>query len=384
MPDKAVANIAILGGGVIGLCAAYMLLTKGARVTLFEARDRVGAGASGRAAGMLGFGYEFAQFPDDAPVVGLAARSGEIWPAFARELERVGGGIDFAMCGNLSLAANEEEFADLQRLGERLLARGRRVRLLNATEAKAREPGLTGAVAGGLFLADEAQVDPVLLCGALVRAIGHRGGRILVGRPVSDDLRGPPFRVDGEMFDHVLVATGAGAGTLAPPRFPLIPVKGQIVALHAGVGAPAGVVRARGVYVAPKRQWTLVGATSEPGRCDEETDRLKLDELRARACALLGGLALAGEVASWAGVRPATPDGAPLIGPGSGAGVWYALGHYRNGVCLAPATADLLAAWMLDGFSPDGGFSPQRFDKPAENQHSAKALQNSAGAAGAG
>src|SRR5262249_26151563 len=151
------------------------------------------------------------------------------------------------------------------------------------------------------------------------------------------------------------------------------PVKGQILALKPAMGAPMHVIRGLGeIYIAPKARWTLIGATNEPGLDDTEVDRETGAYLRARAAELVPTLADAKEAASWAGVRPAAEDGLPAIGETAMPGLFAALGHFRNGVLLAPVTAQLIADMMLNGDKPGLArpFGLARFDKRAEAPHS--------------
>ena len=150
-------------------------------------------------------------------------------------------------------------------------------------------------------------------------------------------------------------------------------VKGQMLALAATSRRPKHVVRlGGGVYVAPKARWTLVGATTEWDRSDTDVDAAMLARLRDRAVGVISGLANAEEMASWAGLRPGVQDGLPMIGETRIPGLFAALGHLRNGVLLAPGTADLLTEMMIDGnvSALAERFSPLRFDKPDPAPHS--------------
>jgi glycine oxidase len=135
---------------------------------------------------------------------------------------------------------------------------------------------------------------------------------------------------------------------------------------------PRHVIHTRDVYIAPKSRWILIGATTERNRADTEVDRAAIDQLRARAAALVPALADAPELSAWAGVRPGTPDDQPLIGETAIPGVFAALGHYRNGVLFAPATAEIVADQVIDGkVSPlAAAFDPTRFDNGDEAPHS--------------
>ncbi len=149
-------------------------------------------------------------------------------------------------------------------------------------------------------------------------------------------------------------------------------VKGQILALEPQVGAPRHVVRAGPLYVVPKHAATLIGGTSQTDAADLEVARDMLDELRERATRLLPGLAMAREIGAWAGFRPRTGDDAPVMGETAVGGVFVAGGHYRNGVLLAPATAEWMSHRILDGRAPFGedDLSPARFLSRVEPSHS--------------
>jgi glycine oxidase len=140
-------------------------------------------------------------------------------------------------------------------------------------------------------------------------------------------------------------------------------------------GGPRHVIHTRDIYIAPKSRWTLVGATSERGRADTEVEPAVIAGLRAKAVELAPALAFAPEVTAWAGIRPGTPDDAPMIGQTAIPGVFAALGHYRNGVLFAPATAEIVADQVIDGkVSPlAAAFDPLRFDKEGEAPHSPSA-----------
>jgi glycine oxidase len=145
-----------------------------------------------------------------------------------------------------------------------------------------------------------------------------------------------------------------------------------MLALAPVEGAPRHVIHTRDIYIAPKSRWTLVGATSERGKSDTATDAATIARMRASAVAVAGALEKAPEVIAWAGVRPGTPDDQPLIGETAIPGVYAALGHYRNGVLFAPATAEIVAEQAIDGkVSPLARpFDARRFDKRAAPSHS--------------
>jgi glycine oxidase len=186
---------------------------------------------------------------------------------------------------------------------------------------------------------------------------------------------------DGERYDRVVIANGAQPapvfvgprGARLSPGLPApVPVKGHILAIGPIEQGPRHVIHTRDVYIAPKSRWILVGTTSERNRADTEVDRRAINQLRARAAALVPALADAPELTAWAGVRPGSPDDQPLIGQTAIPGVFAALGHYRNGVLFAPATANIVADQVIDGkVSPlAAAFDPTRFDNPDAASHS--------------
>jgi glycine oxidase len=372
-------RVAVIGGGVIGLAVALDLRRRGVVVCVYEQGDEPGAGASSRAAGMLGAGYESAV--EAPPVADLAHLAAGLWPGFAADIMRLGGDFDLRTEGALAVA-EPSDIARIDAMEAACNARGVACRRLTPTEARAFEPALTADMAA-LHLPGDGQVDAGLLIDRLARAATAAGAEIRFGRPVDAVACSNRFATpDGARWDAVILATGVSDGGLRfqtpsgdrldPQLGPIVPVKGQMLALQARVGAPACVIRAPGVYIAPKDRWTLIGATSEPGKADTETDRDALDGLREAATRLAGGLALAGEVRAWAGVRPGTADGAPMIGETAIPGVFAALGCYRNGVLLAPAVAATLSTLIIDGKVSDAAaaFSPRRFDNRSASRHS--------------
>lgn len=376
-------RIAVIGGGVIGLACALELRRRGARVVVYERGLELGAGTTARAAGMLGLASE-ADDGEASPLFHLARRSASLWPAFARDVERWGGvPVGYAGDGTIMAARTPSEVGWLEALSATCRARAIEARWLDSGELRAREPAATGPARAALFLPSDGQVDAALLLRGVGAAAAKAGVDVRLGRPVERIGAAAGFTLpDGERFDRVLLATGAAeravtfegrSGADVEPRVgPIVPVKGQMLALAAVAGAPRHVIRMRDVYVAPKARWILVGATEERGKNDTGVETSVIEKLRADASGLIGGLADAPRIAAWAGVRPGTPDDAPMIGETAVPGAFAAMGHYRNGVLLAPATAEIVADQMLDGkVSPlAAGFSPLRFDKAVAAPHS--------------
>lgn len=369
-------RVAVVGGGIIGLSAALEMRTRGADVAVYESGMQLGAGVTVRAAGMLGAAFEWALEADQRSLAALARHAGMLWPDFAARIERMGGGgIEFSSEGAIVVARSDSEIEWLEALAAACQARDLPVRRLSATDLKRHEPALAGAVKAALMLPEDRQVDAQIVLQRLGAALSRAGVGFKYSRKVERIIGGQVFQMpDGERFDRVVLATGAGPlpSFVGPRGAPLehglvemTPVKGQMLALAPVANGPRHVIHTRDVYVAPKSRWVLVGATSERGRADTDVEPATIAALRARAAALVPSLAEAPEVTAWAGIRPGTPDDAPMIGQTSIPGVFAALGHYRNGVLFAPATAELVADQVIEGkVSPlAGAFDPLRFDK---------------------
>lgn len=372
-------RVAVVGGGIIGLSTALELRGRSADVAVYESGMELGAGVTMRAAGMLGAAFEWAVEAEQRSLAALARHAGMLWPDFAARIERMsGGGMEFSPEGAIVVARSDGEMEWLETLAAACQARDLPVRRLSVKELAREERGLTGKVKGALLLPEDRQVDAQIALQRLGAALSRAGVGFKFGRKVERIIGGQVFQMpDGERFDRVVLATGAGAlpAFAGPTGAPLehglvamVPVKGQMLALAPVDGGPRHVIHSRDVYLAPKSRWVLVGATIERGRANTEVEPARIAALKAQAAELVPALANAPEVTSWAGVRPGTPDDAPMIGQTAIPGVFAALGHYRNGVLFAPATAELVADQVIDGkVSPlAAAFDPRRFDKQDE------------------
>jgi len=379
-PDR---RVAVIGAGVVGLVTALELRARGAEVVVYDSGADLGAGATIRSAGMLGAAFEWALHAHERSISSLSRHAGRLWPDLAARIERLaGGGIEFSAEGALVIAASPAERDWTEGLAAACQAQDIAVERLSAGQMAAREPGLGGGLYGGLLLPGDRQVDASLLLQRLAAALRRQGVALRLARPVERMIAGAGFQTpDAERFSHIILATGAGplpdflgpdGGRIRHGLPPTTPVKGQMLALAPAPGAPRRVIHGRDIYIAPKARWILVGATTERDRSDSRVERAAIEDLRARAARLCPALAQAPELTSWAGVRPGSGDDRPLIGPTAIPGVFAALGHYRNGVLLAPATAELIADQVIDGkVSPlAAAFDPLRFDKDGPAPHS--------------
>ena len=353
-------DVVVVGGGVIGCALARKLALAGARVTLLE-RDEPGAHASWAAAGMLS---PLAEADEPGPFLDLLRDSRALYPDFARTLEEETGiAVGYRTEGSLFLALAAADERTLQHRYEWQSAAGLPVERLTGAEALRLEPALAPATRAALRFPEDHQVDNRLLARALPAAARAAGAEIRIGvearrvRVKGRKAAGVVTAV-GERIDAgaVVVAAGSWAGTLAglPRPVPVFPVHGQLLAL--GVAPPpfGHVVHSPRVYLVPRAgQRVIAGATVERIGYEKMVTAGGLLGLLAPAIELVPSLRNAPLVESWSGLRPGTPDDLPILGadPEVG-GLFYATGHYRNGILLAPVTADLVAGAVLGEPSP--------------------------------
>jgi glycine oxidase len=365
----------VLGGGLIGLGVAWRAALAGLRVHLVDPEP--GSGASTAAAGMLAPVTE-AHYGEE-PLLGLNLRSARRYPGFVAELEQTTGrtaGLDTR--GTLAVAFDRDDRAVLAETAAYHRKLGLESTPLTGREARALEPMLAPGVQAGLLVEGDHHVDNRLLHGALMEAaIGagvhiHRtSAELLVTRDRAHGLR----LESGETLtvDQIVLAAGCRSSEirgLPPGVLPQVrPVRGQILRLamrtpHLLTRTIRALVRGAYVYLVPREHGELViGATSDELGFDTAVTAGGVYELLRDAHEVVPGITELSLVESRTGLRPGSPDNAPLLGPTALPGLIAATGHYRNGVLLTPVTADAIAAVLTDGVLPEYAvpFSPQRF-----------------------
>ena len=383
-----------VGGGVIGLACAWRAAQRGARVVVLE-RAVPPAGATSVAAGMLapvgelGFG--------EPKLLEMTLASSRLYPDFVAELEAASGeATGYAAQGALHVALDRDEAAELRRVHDLQRSLGLEAEWLPPRRCRQLEPGLTPSFSGGVHAPDEAAVDPRALTRALLAALVAAGVEVRTGTEVVDGVfegeRLTGVRTAGgeELgADAVVLATGAWAGQTewlpASVRPSVRPVKGEIVELRSRNGAPpcGRILASERVYLVPRPDGRLiVGATSEERGFDTAVTAGGVHELLREAYRLLPDVAELELVGAIAGLRPGTPDNLPLIGPGTIDGLVLATGHYRNGILLAPLTADAIADLLADGvWSTFGSHSDTKVDRASELAERGAALVDAAEAA---
>ena len=358
MPSDERTDLAIIGGGIIGLAVAWRARAAGMQVALFE-RDELARGASYVAAGMLAPVSEV-EFGDTArKVLDLGLRGAREWPGFAHELQEASGvQLSVRRTGTLLVARDEDEARELERQYEFRRSLGLPVERLRASEAREREPSLAPTLRLALEAPEDHAVDPRPVLTALRRVCDHAGVVVHEQTPVARiELDAAGERVSGLRLhsgdlvsaDRVVLAAGAWTEALeglpAHARVPVRPIKGQIMRLREPIGAPllTRVVRFEGGYLLPRGDGRYVlGATVEERGFEFQPTVQGVYELLRDAHELVPGVGELELQELSVGLRPGTPDNAPLVGKGALDGLVWATGHYRHGILLAPLTADLI------------------------------------------
>jgi glycine oxidase len=354
------ADVAIVGAGVCGLSIGWRLAERGLKVAVFE-RERAGAGASRAATGMLAAAAEVEPGEDD--LLPLSLESQRLWPAFRDAVEAASGlSIDYRADGILLVALGREEVERLRFRFDLQQRLSLATEWLSGSAVRQREPGLRPSVAAGILCPGDHQVDARRVVAALAAAFAAAGGTLVENCPV-EGLEFAAGCAAGVATGRgtcraktVVLAAGAWSAALpglpAAAMLPVRPLKGQSLALKMPASQPtlARMVWTEQIYMAPKSDGRLiVGGTVEEKGFDASLTAggvyARLDGAR-RALPSIEELAI-DEI--WCGFRPTSQDDAPILGETAVPGLLVATGHHRNGILLAPATAEAIADLVLDG-----------------------------------
>jgi glycine oxidase len=362
-------ELVVVGGGIIGLAVAWRARLRGMGVTVLE-RDGTGGATSHVAAGMLAPVTEVEFGEAGRRLLELGLRSAQMWPAFAAELEQETGlDVGLMSTGTLLLARDEDDARELERQLAFRSSLGLRVARLRPSEAREREPALAPAVRLALEAPDDHSVDPRLVLAALRRAC------VSAGVGIREHSQVARIEVDAGRVTGVTLASGEGLsagdvvlaagpwsegidGLPAGARVPVRPVKGQILRLRdpAGPGLLRMVVRFEGGYLVPRADGRYVlGATVEERGFAPLPTVAGVYELLRDAGELVPGISELEIEELAVGFRPGTPDNAPVIGPGAIGGLTWATGHHRNGILLAPLTAEMVLDALAVAREPANG-----------------------------
>ncbi|WP_326676845.1 glycine oxidase ThiO [Streptomyces sp. NBC_01237] len=376
------SDVLVIGGGIIGLVTAWRAAQRGLRTTVADPDP--GGGAARVAAGMLAAVTELHY--GEQLLLGLNVASAARYPEFAAELSAASGqDIGFRACGTLAVALDSDDRAHLRELHALQQRSGLESEWLSGRECRRLEPMLAPGVRGGLRVDGDHQVDPRRLASALLTACERAGVVLRRGWAERLSVRGGravgAVLADGTELaaDQVVLAAGSLSGRLAgvPEEAvpPVRPVKGQVLRLTVPPAyAPflsrtvRAVVRGSHLYLVPRENGELVvGATSEELGWDTTVTAGGVYELLRDAHELVPGITELPLTETRAGLRPASPDNAPLLGPTALPGLLLATGHHRNGVLLTPVTGDAMADVLTSGELPEVArpFAPGRFASAA-------------------
>ena len=368
-----VPDVLIVGGGVIGCAIAYNLAKAGVRLLLIE-KEGIASQASGASAGMLDPMAEIGP----GPLLELGLKSLELFPSLTERL-REDSGIDagYYPAGLLSIARSEAEEEELKGRLNWQRERGLKAGWLTDKEVRGMEPALTPEVRGGIYYPDMAYVNPYRLTQALAQSAVRSGAELRLGCKATGIITSGSRVLGVRLLNeevragHVIIATGAYTGVWGEwlgPKLPIFPVKGQLMALHKMPLILNHVVYAGHLgYLVPRRDGTIiVGATQEDAGFDMKVTSGGLAHLSTLAERLVPGLKGAPFLRAWAGLRPGTPDGLPILGPlADWRGLTIASGHFRKGILLAPITGQIITSLLMEEAPalPLKPFLPDRFSQ---------------------
>ena len=352
-------DIIIVGAGIVGCAIAHELARRGASVQMVDDRAP-GMGATQASAGILA---PYIEAGPSGPLLDLTVRSLGLFDEFiARVNADSGMSVPYHRSGTLQVASTADEMLELRNTAARLEAQGVSAGLVDAQTARVEEPHLSDEVLGGLVVPTHGFAAAGELTRALVAAARRHGAQVIEGSAVRRVLGGAgalgelTVETDRGSLSGTAVVLAAGSWSSrveiegVSMRAPVRPVRGQL--LHLAWKGPVlrRVIWGRGCYLVPWGDGTvLVVATVEDAGFDERTTVAGVRDLLDAACEIVPHAWTAGFLGARAGLRPATADHLPIVGAsGLVPNLMYATGHYRNGVLLAPLTAQLVADALLD------------------------------------
>jgi glycine oxidase len=365
--SNASPHVAVVGGGVIGAACARAAALRGLRVTLL-APGPDPAAASGASAGMLAAQIE----PTDEDLLPLAVRARDLYEDLAAALkDTTGADLGFLHTGIATLAFDEEHAAALyEQVAEQRQA-GLRCDWLEAAELQERWPGIAPAAVGALFAQEDGCLDPAALCAALLADARRLGVHVLP--ETARRLAVAGGRVTGVATDraavpaeHVVIAAGAWSPRIEglPRPLPVEPIRGQMVAIEWPTGVPPVILYHGHGYLLPRGAEAILGSTMESAGFDARTTPEGIAGIRSGAERLCPAIGTLPTHRAWAGLRPVTPDGRPILGADPAvAGLWYATGHGRNGILLAGITGEIIGDLLATSHTDIdiGGLTITRF-----------------------
>ena len=353
---KKTSHVVVVGAGVIGCAVAYELARRGSRVHVIDRRE-VGQGATQASAGVLA---PYITAHAGSQLVELGGRSLDLYDEFvARVVEDSGAAVQYVRCGTLEIACDNAAAQRLQKTARTYRDLGVTSDYLDEKTVHEAEPQLSDAVVSGLAVESHGFVGAADLTSALRRAAGAYGVTFTPSTSaakVSSHAEALQVEtpVDIVACDAVVMAAGSWSGQVeaeGEEPVPVRPVRGQLLHLGWPKSPPKRVIWTDRCYLVPWADGSvLVGATVEDVGFDERATVAGVQQLIDMTCELVPTARKAWFQGVRVGLRPGTPDDLPAIGPSARLpGLFYATGHFRNGVLLAPLTAQLVADYVLDG-----------------------------------
>jgi glycine oxidase len=361
-------DVAIVGAGIQGSSVALRLAQAGRSVAVLE-RAIPGAEASSAAGGILSPGVEAVE---PGPFHALCRASLDRYEAFAREVEALSGmSVGYRALGTLEVALDDEHAKVLAARAERMQRHRLPVEVLDDAAVRRLEPALSPEVRGALFFPEEASLDPRLLARAVYVAAARAGATFVTGqvkRIAVEGGRAVGVDHDRGRIDAERVVLAAGSWSLLVeghglPAGAVRPVRGQIAILDTRPPLLSRAVFSGHGYLVPRPDGRILsGSTMEEVGFEKAVTAGGLRHVLDVAIGIAPALEHAPVVETWSNFRPASPDGEPILGAGTVPGLFYATGHTRNGILLAPITADAIAATILGRPAPVdlAPFSPAR------------------------
>ena len=369
---KRSTDILIVGGGVIGCAIAYFLAEQGREVMVLE-RSEIGAEASSAAAGLLA---PLGPLSGPGPFADLLLASFALFPSLVPTLEaKTGLALGYERTGALRTVRNPRRVAHLQ---QRMLAwqpLGLQLHWLSGDEARQREPTLAPDICAAIYAPQEAQIRAPQLVQAFAQAARMQGAELhsqqhVMGIEQSGHTVKGVYTAQGNVIacKQLIVTTGAWAafsGSWLQSSLPVSPLRGQILLLPQPTPPLRHIVFGEAIYLAPKEEGVLVGATKEEVGFDNQVTAQGIFWLHTTASRLLPSLRQQSPLTSWAGLRPKTPDAHPILGPAPHwNNVTLAVGHNSVGILLSAITGRSIAELVITGQVPAmiRSFSLDRFN----------------------
>jgi glycine oxidase len=347
-------QVIVVGAGVVGYAIAYELASRGAQVRVVDPRGS-GQGATRASAGILAPHIE----GHSRTLLRLGVCSLEQYDGFLARVSRdAGRPVEYGRNGTLQVAVDDTEMRDLDEQRRALVAAGVSHSFIDGDEARRLEPRLADEVRAALMMPQHGYVHAAALVSALVDGAARHGARLAVARVEGVDADRGSLKVatpeERMAADAVVIAAGSWSGgiPISPaPAAPVRPIRGQLLQLRRAQPTLSSVVWGHACYLVPWRDGSvLVGATVEDAGFDESVTADGVRHLLQSGERLVPALRSAVFTEARAGLRPAATDELPIVGASTVVrGLYYATGHYRNGVLLAPLTAMLIADLLLNG-----------------------------------